>query len=360
MKRKAFHLPTCILNVHVHARDLKQSHKTTILETLKQATEAGIKMIGVMPNTDPPIISLAVLKKYYKVIDAAIEELDSPVAVGVWFGVTDNNLVECKKALHKTIGLKIYPLSSSGKAVTTGKIGVAKFETIVKAMSLAKKMGKLVAVHCDHPDIIEAEGYTIRAEVEYVKLVIEAMRQVPGVKVLICHVSCKKSAKIILAAQKEGLKIAIELCPQYLWFDKTGTNWRSNLHPNFYKCFNNLRGSADRKFLVSLLKLKNELIIVSSDHAPHTGEEKIAGAGGIPCLCETIPVILTLAIENNISAKQVANLLSFNAAKFLGARLSGGRLMKPVKIIYRQDSICYNQGRVINPWLGSKMYFLDE
>lgn len=359
MKRKYFWLPPCIFNLHVHARDMNQAHKTTILQTLKEAVKAGIGMIGLMPNTDPPITSLAVLKKYGKLIRAAIKKLNSPVTVGVWFGVTDNNLSECEKALRlsEVIGLKIYPLSRNGKAVTTGTIGVAKFSTIVKAMTLARDAGKTVAVHGDHPGIIKAEGHTIRAEVEYDKLIIRAMHKVPDVRVLVCHVSCRESAELILTAQKEGLNIAIELCSQYLWFDNEGTNWRPDLHPNFYKCFNALRSPADRQYLVSLLKLDNDRIIISSDHAPHTETEKLAGAGGIPSLLETIPVLLTLAIENNISEKQIAKLIYLNPGRIIGTHFRQVNLTKCVYLRHGKDHCRYNRGKVVNPWQGSKLYF---
>lgn len=360
MKRKKFRLPASIFNLHVHARDMNQAHKTTILQTLRQAIKAGIKIIGLMPNTDPAITSIVVLERYSKLIETALKKLNSRIIVGVWFGVTDDNLSECKKALPlwKIIGLKIYPLSSSGKTVTTGTIGVAKVKTIVEALALAKKNGKPVAVHCDHPKIIKSEGYTIRAETEYVKLIIRAMRKVPGARVLICHVSCRKSAELILAAQKSGLDITLELCPQYLWFDNEETNWTPGLNSNFYKCFNSLRSPADREFLISLLKTDNDRIILSSDHAPHTGKEKMAGAGGIPSLLETIPVLLTLAIENNISEDQVARLIYSNPARLIRAPIQNiSNISNAIKLKHEKDHCCYNRGKVVNPWQGSRLYF---
>jgi dihydroorotase len=357
MNRRFFKLPRTIINLHVHGRDLEQAHKTTVWQTMLEAVAAGIKIIGFMPNTEPPITNLQSFAIYTQLMRDAEKFLHRKIRGLLWLGVTDKNLRELKMLIgfNQALGLKIYPKAKSGKTVTTGSIGVSSVSTIIKAMKIARDAGKPIAIHCDHPEIILKEGNTVRAEVEYVKLIIALAKKVPGVRVVICHVSCRESAEIILAAQKEGLQIAIELCPQYLWFDNAGTNWRPGLHPNFYKCFNCLRSPADREYLVGLLSQENELIFVSADHAPHLEKEKLAGAGGIPSLYETVPVILTLAIRHGLSEDQVAKLISFNAANFFNLTIS--RTLRRVEIEEREDRFAYNKGRVINPWHGSKLFF---
>jgi dihydroorotase len=362
MEKLFFNLPKCIINGHVHGRDMKQAHKTTIAQTLFEAVLAGISIVGLMPNTLPAITSLLVLDEYFRLIDRARECFGYAVQAYVLFGVTDNNLAECERALDdpRVRGLKVFPLALDGSSVTTGTCGVMYPATILAAMKMCLAKNKVLEVHCDDPKIIAKDkGFSIRAEVEYVKMIIALARQVPGVKIIICHVSCQESAELILAAQAEGMQIAIELCAQYLWFDDTNFHRREDLSENFYLCLNRLRSSKDREYLIGLLSRESNLIIVSADHAPHARAEKIDSSGkipsGVPSLFHTVPVVLTHAIQRNIPEAQVARLLSFNAAALLGITVD--RELVKTEIVFRKDDFLYNRGIVENPFLGSEMYF---
>jgi len=276
----------------------------------------------------------------------------------LYFGITDNNLEECDHALgfQEVVGLKDYPLSADGKTVTTGTIGVSHRETRLAGLSLVRKYDKAYARHCDNPEIITQEGPTIDAEATDVEDMISLESEVPGAKIIICHVSCRESAELILQAQKKGSKIVIELCPHYLWFDADGTNWNSGLNPVFYKCFNNLRTGEHREFLISLLWSDNPLILIGSDNAPHMTEEKIhKKMGGLPSNQEMVAVICTLGKKHGISDQRVAELLSWNAGKFLGIDFS--HKFNPYILEKQIDTLTYNHGLITNPWNGSKLLF---
>ncbi|HTW96454.1 MAG TPA: dihydroorotase family protein [Candidatus Methylomirabilis sp.] len=353
MEEIFFQLPREIINLHIHARDLREARKTTVWQTLQEAAAAGIKIAGLMPNTKPAIISAYNFENYEELVEDAERLLHRIIRAMIWLGVTDKNSRELEKLIKRdrALGLKIYPKSETGKVITTGSCGVAQVSAIIRAMEIAADARKPVAVHPEYPLF----GHSIQAEVEYVRLIIYLARMVLGVKIIICHVSCQESAELILAAQQEGLLIALELCPHYLWFDESGTNWRPGLHPDFYKCYNPLRGPADREYLVGLLPQENELIFVASDHAPHLEKEKLAGAAGIPSLYETVPVIVTHAIQRGIPENQIAKLISFNAAKFFGFEVNHN--LRRVKFALQEDRLCYNKGRIVNPWQGAKLYF---
>jgi len=360
MPKKTISLPRIILNPHCHGRDMEQSHKTTILQVLKEAQAALISSSIFMPNTIPAITSIEVLRYYIAIIRHAQKRLNIQQPQYLYFGITDYNLSECEEALKypEVIGLKDYPLSANGKTVTTGTAGVFLRETRLAGLRLVKKYNKVYARHCDNPEIIARNKniHVIDAEVADVEDMISLGFEVPGAKIVICHVSCRESAELILNAQKKGLVIIIELCPQYLWFDADGTNWNPNLNPLFYKCFNNLRTGDNREFLISLLPMENPLIIISSDDACHTAIEKIEkGLGGIPSSQEMIPVICTLAKKHNLSDQKVAELISWNAGKIFG--IETPKKFHHYTLEERIDDLTCNNGVVINPWNGSKLLF---
>jgi dihydroorotase-like cyclic amidohydrolase len=358
-----FFLPEMIIDSHCHGRDMEQSHKTTVEQVLREAFSALIRITIFQPNTQPPITSVPILMRYLGIIQSAKDKLKIAEKQYLWFGATDSNLCQCQLALKNdfVVGIKIYPIDAAGKSVTTGSlIGVAHDETIVALMKLTRNANKAVAVHCDDPVIIKAEGHSIRAEVEYVKKIIRLAKLVTGVKIIICHVSCRESAELILEAQEQGMQIAMEIMPHYLWFDNEGTNWIPGLHKNFYLCFNNLCASSHRLYLQSLLLLDNLLIWTgSSDHACHVEIEKFQGAGGIPSNQHLVPVNVTLARQLNLPRERVAQLLSWRAADFLGIKVS--REYKKYRITSKPDgSILYNGGKVISPWQDSQLLFPES
>jgi len=351
-------LPKIIIDIHCHERDLKQRNKTTVRQTMLEAKQGLISISAAMPNTCEPLTTCERSKDYHELqVDAQIE-LALPEQYQ-WFGLTDDNLVEFQKALAISwiLGGKGYPKKDDGTSVTTGTIGIVHDQTILEAMYLARSVRKALPFHCDDPYIIaRAKGNPIEAEVAYVRKIISLARKVPGVKIIICHVSCIESAMIILEAQKQGMQIVLELCPHYLWFDADRTNWNSNIDPVFYKCFNNLRTSKHRLFLISLLTLNNPLIIISSDNAPHTKEEKLTqGFGGLPSNQELVAVICTLAHQLGLSDEQVGNLLSFNVSRFLEIPVSNE--LVEYELEERVDDIQYNNGIVLSPWNGSILLF---
>ncbi len=358
-KRIQFQLPDVVIDSHCHGRGGNESQKTSPEKVIREAGLAGISSTVFMPNTNPPLIDRGSLLWYLREIAEVKDNFGIPYPQYVYFGVTDTNLPECEDALgnKSVVGLKVYPKLKGGKTVTTGSIGVSDMEIIREAMILTAKSKKVIAVHCDDPLVIQVEGNTVEAEVSYVKKMIKIAETVPDARLVICHVSCRKSAELIIQAQKKGLQIAIEVTPHHLWFDDAGKNWDPDLPAVFYHCFNKLRPAEDVAFLLGLLKREDLIIFVGSDSACHTRKGKIEkGLGGIPSNQEMVPVILTLAHQNKISAQQVARLLSFNVADFF--RLPKvSRKLKDVELCWQTRGVlpAYNNGKVVNPWVGSRL-----
>ncbi|MDP8266906.1 MAG: dihydroorotase family protein [Candidatus Aceula meridiana] len=359
MKDIFMYLPRFFIDSHVHGRDMLEDYKATIYQTMKEALLVGIRVLAYMPNTKPAIVTIEILDRVLGLINDAQERLNVSEMQYVYFGVTDNNLDQCELALQReeVIGLKIYPQRENGDGVTTGIIGVVSMRTVLVAMKLAKKYDKVVSIHCSCPEKFFREKLdTIGGELSYLIKIVMVAKKVPGVKIVICHVSNILSAKYIIRAhEKFGINIAMELMPHYLWFDSEGTNWNPCIGREFYHCFNSLRNSLNREFLVSLLKTNYSFIFCASDTAVHIEEEKMAGFGGIPSNQELPAVVVTLAQMHGVSDERVADLLAFNQAYFLGIPMDRG-LVK-YRLIEKVDDCHYNGGKIINPWNGTRLYF---
>lgn len=349
-------LPSVILDLHCHGRDWGHRHKTTVLRVLEEAAAAGIGITAFMPNTSPAITDLSRTNAYLDIINRASTDTGNRRMQYLYFGATDANHSDCVRALklEQVIGVKLYPLHD-GNAVTTGvEIGISKMINALLHMEIAAAYGKVVAVHCDDPETIAAEGNTKKAEVEYVAKMLGLARAVKGVRLVICHVSCRESAELILHAQANGLDVGIELAPHYLWFDNEGTNWHVDIPSPYYHCFNNLRSKADREYLTALAFTDNRRVFIHSDSACHTLEEKENGAGGIPSNQQLIKVAVTLAVKHGASEARLQQLLCFNAAEFYHIPVPKTVTTTTFRLL--SDHTVYNDAKVRNPWRGSLLY----
>jgi len=355
-----FMVAKVIIDTHVHFRGRKQSHKTTPYQFLLEAQRSGISISIGMPNTLEAIVTFLAAQQYRNLeIAPAEKKLGIERVQPIYFGAMDNNLKEFLKALtlDYVIGAKFYD-----KGVTTGGVFIESPAAMLDYMRACAEHNRVVACHNDDTETVRKKGYIKEAEIRSVERRLNLALQVPNLKIVMCHVSCQESAELILQAQKDGLRVAIEIAPHYLWFDSRGTHWCPSLDPVFYHCYNNLREPKDREFLISLLLSGNKLVFIGSDSAGHGSWEKLANPklGGIPSHQHSLPTLVSLAVEYGISKQRIAEVTSFNQADFFDFDVPRELVPRNFVKAVERNALRYNHGVNTNPWLGSEMYFLEE
>ena len=78
----------------------------------------------------------------------------------------------------------------------------------------------------------------------------------------------------------------------------------------------------------------------------------------MPGNLEMVACLVTLARKENtydISDEQVQNLISYNAANFFNIPISQG--LEEYAIKEKMVDYDYNDGKVVNPWKGSRLLF---
>lgn len=357
-------LPNFFVNFHVHGRDMDEVYKTTVEQILRESLSVGIEISVFEPNTKPAITSIRVLERYLEIIRKACEKLGIKRKQYVMFGVTDDNLDECKKALQyeEVLGLKIYPLGLKGQTVTTGTIGVSERSFIIKAAELTTDSEKVLERHCDDPQIIAKYGYKIFAEYKQNLETIAIAELFPEGKFMIPHPSNLWTLGVVSEAQQRGLKIATGHCPQYLAFSNDSSDYHPALNPVFYYCLNNLREPEHRFFQRDYVCIPNPHTIIFSDSACHTEREKIDSAvngkpiGGLPTHLHMISEAIALAIEKKMPNHQLADILVHNALDFYG--IPTKTVPTKYEVRKKTDNIVYNNGIVVNPWTGRDYYYI--
>src|SRR5574344_2876497 len=134
--------------------------------------------------------------------------------------------------------------------------------------------------------------------------------------------SAKQSAKQADAPQDKTMSLAsqmvtCEITPHHL--SLVGTK-----APYLYDIVNPpLRSEEDRAALIRALA-DGTADCISTDHAPHTAQDKAAGSPGFSGIETAFAVCnTTLVKENNFSLKKLSALMSANAAEILGLKKRG-------------------------------------
>ena len=134
--------------------------------------------------------------------------------------------------------------------------------------------------------------------------------------------STSEEIEMVRAAKNINSRITAETSINYLWFsDSDYERLGSRI-----KCNPSVKTAADRDALREALK--NGLIdTVGTDHAPHLESEKdrpyMSAPSGIPSVQQSLPVLLTVASQEDIPLSRIAAVFSEKAAEMFGIRNRG-------------------------------------
>ena len=301
-------------DVHVHLREPGFSYKETIASGTAAAARGGYTAVCPMPNLNPVPDS----PEHLAVQEALIAE-QARIRVYPYGAITQGEKGETLAELE-ALAPRVVGFSDDGR-------GVQGDEMMRAAMLEAKRLGKLIAAHCEDNRLLRggyihdgvyaaAHGHRgICAESEWgqIKRDLELVRQT-GARYHVCHISAKESVALIRAAKLEGLDVSCETGPHYLVLDENELqeDGRFKMNPP-------LRSREDREALLEGL-LDGTIDCIATDHAPHSAEEKARGlagsAFGIVGLETAFPVLYTRLVRTGVlSLDRLLALLVWNPRK---------------------------------------------
>jgi len=285
-------------DVHVHLREPGFSYKETISTGTSAAAHGGYTDVCSMPNLKP-------------VPDSA-EHLGEQLAL-----IRENALIHVHPYGAITVGemgidmADLAAMAPDVCAFSDDGRGVQNDDMMRAAMLEAKKLGKIIAAHCEVNDLLfggyihdgeyaKAHGHRgICSESEWkqierdLKLAAET-----GVKYHVCHISTKESVALIREAKKNGVDVTCETAPHYLTLtdDDLIEDGRFKMNPP-------LRSKADRDALIEGV-LDGTIDMIATDHAPHSDEEKSLGLEkspmGVVGLECAFPILYTKLVKTGI------------------------------------------------------------
>lgn len=307
------------IDMHVHLRDPGQEEKETVVTGSKAAARGGFTTILAMPNTKPVVDNPDVVNYVHQKAKnlGAIHVLQ----VGA---ITKGQKGEELADIKGMVEAGSPAISEDGKSVMNTKL-------LRDAMKVAAKLNIPVLSHCE--DINLVDGGVVNADEHGKKMGLRGItNSVEDVIIArdimvandtkaalhLCHCSTKDSVKMVALAKQEGIKVTAEVCPHHFIL----TSDDIVMDDANYKMNPPLRTKADVEALKEGLKT-GVMDVISTDHAPHTEEEKSAGIKKAPfgiVGIETVAALTytELVLKGYLTPMQMAEKMSYNPSQILG------------------------------------------
>ena len=323
------------IDMHVHFRDPGFEQKEDIFTGMAAAAHGGYTTVLTMPNTKPVVDNADVVEYGHKKAESG--HCIHVLQVGaVTKGQKGQELADIKGMVEAGIPA----ISEDGKSVMNAEI-------YREGMLEAAKYGIPVLAHCEdinmvHGGVMNADekakelgmpGITNSVEDVIIARDIVLSKET-GAQLHLCHCSTEDSVKMVKLAKEEGLKVSAEVCPHH--FTLTSDDIKkfvpqiengilipheTDADTN-YKMNPPLRMKKDVEALKEGLR-DNIMDVISTDHAPHTFDDKntsmkkapfgIVGLETAACLTYT-----ELVLGGYLTPMQMAEKMSYNPAKIIG------------------------------------------
>lgn len=344
-----------LCDVHVHFREPGFSYKETIASGSAAAAHGGYTAVCTMPNLDPVPDSAEHLQVQLDAIKrgAAIKVLP-------YGAITVGEKGE-KLADMEAMSDKVCAFSDDGKGVQNDKM-------MREAMTAAKRLGKIIAAHCEDNSLLfggyihdgeyaKAHGHRgISSESEYRQIERDLrLAEETGCAYHVCHISTKESVELIRQAKAHGVNVTCETAPHYLVLcdEDMQEDGRFKMNPP-------LRSREDKKALIEGIK-DGTIDMIATDHAPHSAEEKGRGLEkslmGVVGLETAFPVLYTeLVTKNIITLDRLVELMSFKPKERFGIDTNNDFAVFDISEAYKIDPENFlSMGRA-TPFAGREVF----
>ncbi len=342
------------IDMHVHLRYPGQTEKEDLNSGLKAAIAGGFCTVVAMPNTNPVVSSYDDAVKIEKAAEKiGFTKVFQTVSITKDF---DGKTTEHLNSVQK----------ENVPVITEDGHDVLSTSVMYDGMKIAAQKGLIVSCHCEDPSLAEkAKPYRQQAlklmkenslsawgaDSESVeKVPAEVIKEIDGLlttanhylalaedvatyrniqiaqqtgcRVHIAHCSTKRSLECVRQAKIEidqklrsgittDFKISCEVTPHHIALCGTDEpNIRALVNPP-------LRSEEDRIAVIRAIK-NGTADVISTDHAPHTLEDKAGGSPGFTGLETSYAVCNTVLVkQNGISAQKLSRCMSAQPARLL-------------------------------------------
>lgn len=283
------------VDLHVHFREPGYTYKEDIESGSKAAAKGGYVMVNLMANTNPICSTLEIADRVKKrAEEVGLVEANQVLSITKDFSGEDiSHLDTINKGEVKII-------SEDGKDVMHS-------EVMLNAMIKAKERDITVMCHCENHNLSKVDMRLAENTMTWRNL---TLAQYSGCKAHFAHVSTKESMEYIIKAKRKGHKVTCEVAPHHVTLKNS---IKYGVNPP-------LREQEDIDYLVKAIK-EGYVDAIATDHAPHSGEDKINGAPGISGIETAFSICYTkLVKEGHIDLNKLSEMMSKRPSDILGVK----------------------------------------
>ncbi|WP_099192606.1 dihydropyrimidinase [Tepidibacter mesophilus] len=259
---------------------------------------------------------------------------------GFHMAITDwNENVSSEMEEMKDLGVTSYKMYMAYKNVLQ-----VNDSEILNALNKSKEIGALMSFHCENGDIIDflvnkaknnnevsPKYHAITrpddAEAEAVYRIIK-LAKMADAPIYIVHLSTKRALEIVTKERKNGVKIYVETCPQYLLLDEScyEMDKEDDFQAAKYVMSPPLRKKEDQEYLWNGIKNK-DIDTVATDHCSfnYKGQKELGRndfskiPNGSPGVEHRLVLMYTNGVlKERITLNQMIDAISTKPAKLFG------------------------------------------
>ncbi|TXD81587.1 dihydroorotase [Subsaximicrobium wynnwilliamsii] len=324
------HLLPGIIDAQVHFRDPGLTHKGDLYTESRAAIAGGVTSFIDMPNTVPNILTVESLKEKYE-----IASKKSLANYAFFLGVNGDNI----DAVIKMDTSQFIGVSDDGLYFTKkGNLLADNPETMEKLFANCKS---IIAIHSEKEQIVEENERIFREKYgedipakfhpiirntegcyEATKRAINLAKK-HNARLHILHLTTEAETHLFqndIPLQEK--KITTEVSVHHLWFSDKDYEQLGML----IKWNPAIKTQQDKEGLLAAL-LNDRIDIITTDHAPHTLEEKqktyFQSMSGAPMVQHSLNCMLEFYKEDRISLEKIVEKMCHNPAILYGMTKRG-------------------------------------
>ena len=336
------------IDLHVHLREPGNEVAETVASGLAAAAHGGFATVCAMGNTTPALDEPGVLSQVRAAADAA----GSPVELLAYGAVTVGRAGERLAALGELADAGVVGYSDDGSPVRSASI-------LRAALAYAGALGLAIVDHAEDPTLTDGaeandgfvstvlglRGWPTAAEemavARDIAILADVLRDVPGARLHLTHVSTGAALDLVRRAKAAGLPVTCDVTPHHLaltdewvagsrrWaWDASGDPWADDAitavpYDSSLRVNPPLRSPGDAAACLAAL-IDGTADAVATDHAPHTEVDKAVefgqAANGISGIETALGVLLAAVDAGHLTLARAIAALTTGPAGVLGGR----------------------------------------
>jgi len=295
---------------HVHLRD------GAMLTAVADYTARQFARAIVMPNLNPPIVSVAAARAYRDRVIAAVtpENRFEPLMTAYLTDGTDPDELARGHVEGVFTAAKLYPAN----ATTNSAAGVTDIDKLRAAFETMQRIGMPLLVH---GEVTDADIDIFDREAVFIDRILSGLiADFPALKVVFEHITTADAVDFVGAA---GPRVAATITPHHLEYSRNAM-FAGGIRPHLY-CLPVIKRERHRLALRRAATSGNPKFFLGTDSAPHTIEAKqsacgCAGVFNAPFALESYAKVF----DEEGALDRLEDFASEHGARFYGLPLNDG------------------------------------